>query len=174
MSGGGGGGGELKALKVYLINVLLLNSPKSKFEPPYCFLHFRNCVNLLYIFFMRSFQVYACLFFVSRTVLFNHCESREEGTRNVVAECLGKLTLIDPNRLLGQLQVCSIEALCVCLMGFSVYKTYQLLFNRDLCQRDLDIYPHLNMAVLVYIYVNLWLELDNCLSVAQLVIECCT
>lgn len=32
--------------------------------------------------------------------LYTHCECREEGTRNVVAECLGKLTLIDPaNRL---------------------------------------------------------------------------
>ncbi|XP_049773388.1 cullin-associated NEDD8-dissociated protein 1 [Schistocerca cancellata] len=36
--------------------------------------------------------------------LFRHCECGEEGTRNVVAECLGKLTLIDPGVLLPQLQ----------------------------------------------------------------------
>ncbi|XP_031563225.1 cullin-associated NEDD8-dissociated protein 1-like isoform X2 [Actinia tenebrosa] len=37
-------------------------------------------------------------------LLFSHCESTEEGTRNVVAECLGKLTLVDPVTLLPQLQ----------------------------------------------------------------------
>ncbi|XP_048590232.1 cullin-associated NEDD8-dissociated protein 1 [Nematostella vectensis] len=37
-------------------------------------------------------------------LLFSHCESTEEGTRNVVAECLGKLTLVDPVNLLPQLQ----------------------------------------------------------------------
>ncbi|XP_013401957.1 LOW QUALITY PROTEIN: cullin-associated NEDD8-dissociated protein 1-like [Lingula anatina] len=37
-------------------------------------------------------------------MLFHHCECPEEGTRNVVAECLGKLTLIDPNNLLPELQ----------------------------------------------------------------------
>lgn len=36
--------------------------------------------------------------------LFLHCECSEEGTRNVVAECLGKLTLIDPANLLPKLQ----------------------------------------------------------------------
>lgn len=36
--------------------------------------------------------------------LFRHCECSEEGTRNVVAECLGKLTLIDPVTLLPKLQ----------------------------------------------------------------------
>jgi len=38
------------------------------------------------------------------TQLFNHCECNEEGTRNVVAECLGKLCLICPENLLPQLQ----------------------------------------------------------------------
>ena len=33
-----------------------------------------------------------------------HCECPEEGTRNVVAECLGKLTLIDPAQLLPKLK----------------------------------------------------------------------
>jgi cullin-associated NEDD8-dissociated protein 1 len=37
-------------------------------------------------------------------VLFTHFESVEEGTRNVVAECVGKLTLVDPQTLLGKLQ----------------------------------------------------------------------
>ncbi|XP_046577843.1 cullin-associated NEDD8-dissociated protein 1-like [Haliotis rubra] len=38
------------------------------------------------------------------TMLFNHCECPEEGTRNVVSECLGKLTLIDPGNLLSNLR----------------------------------------------------------------------
>ncbi|KAK3087101.1 hypothetical protein FSP39_001721 [Pinctada imbricata] len=38
------------------------------------------------------------------SMLFNHCECPEEGTRNVVSECLGKLTLIDPASLLGNLK----------------------------------------------------------------------
>lgn len=38
------------------------------------------------------------------SMLFNHCECPEEGTRNVVSECLGKLTLIDPANLLSNLK----------------------------------------------------------------------
>lgn len=39
-------------------------------------------------------------------LLFQNCESEgEEGTRNVVAECLGKLTLIDPYKFLPDLKV---------------------------------------------------------------------
>jgi cullin-associated NEDD8-dissociated protein 1 len=36
--------------------------------------------------------------------LIKHCECKEEGTRNVVAECLGKLTLLDPETLMPKLQ----------------------------------------------------------------------
>lgn len=36
--------------------------------------------------------------------LYRHCECVEEGTRNVVAECLGKLTMIDPAILLPKLK----------------------------------------------------------------------
>ncbi|KAG1706621.1 Cullin-associated NEDD8-dissociated protein 1 [Nymphon striatum] len=38
------------------------------------------------------------------SMLFSHCECNEEGTRNLVAECLGRLTLIDPPTLLPHLQ----------------------------------------------------------------------
>lgn len=36
--------------------------------------------------------------------LFKYCECSEEGSRNVVAECLGKLVLVQPEKLLPQLQ----------------------------------------------------------------------
>ncbi|XP_052260170.1 cullin-associated NEDD8-dissociated protein 1-like isoform X7 [Dreissena polymorpha] len=38
------------------------------------------------------------------SMLFTHCECPEEGTRNVVSECLGKLTLMDPASLLASLK----------------------------------------------------------------------
>lgn len=37
-------------------------------------------------------------------ILIKHCECNEEGTRNVVAECLGKLTLLDPEHLIKNLE----------------------------------------------------------------------
>lgn len=39
------------------------------------------------------------------SLLMNHCQVDEEGTRNVVAECLGKLITMNPNELLPKLQM---------------------------------------------------------------------
>jgi hypothetical protein len=41
--------------------------------------------------------------------LYRHTECEEEGTRNVVAECLGKLCLIRPEELLPKLQVRTVK-----------------------------------------------------------------
>ncbi|XP_040890883.1 cullin-associated NEDD8-dissociated protein 2 [Toxotes jaculatrix] len=38
------------------------------------------------------------------SLLFQNCECQEEGTRNLVAECLGKLTLVNPAQLLPRLK----------------------------------------------------------------------
>lgn len=39
-------------------------------------------------------------------VLIEHCDSTEEGTRNIVAECLGKLCIIEPGRYLSEIVKC--------------------------------------------------------------------
>jgi hypothetical protein len=59
-------------------------------------------------------------------LLFNHCESEEEGVRNVVAECLGKIALIEPEKLVPELKVFGIQSE-QCMLKFI------LLHPRNLC-----------------------------------------
>ena len=58
---------------------------------------YRSCVHC---------TIHVSIFYLCfRDVLFQHFQSGEEGTRNVVAECVGKLTLADPDILLPKLKV---------------------------------------------------------------------
>ena len=59
--------------------------------------------------------------------LYRHTECEEEGTRNVVAECLGKLCLIRPDELLPKLQV---------KYKFFVEGTYDLCYMSDIKTAD--------------------------------------
>lgn len=61
-------------------------------------------------------------------LLFQNCECQEEGTRNLVAECLGKLTFVNASQLLPRLKQ-QLKAGTVCEGG------YQYLHDDDSCKK---------------------------------------
>uniref|UniRef100_A0A8C8SN09 Cullin associated and neddylation dissociated 2 (putative) n=1 Tax=Pelusios castaneus TaxID=367368 RepID=A0A8C8SN09_9SAUR len=63
------------------------------------------------------------------SLLFNHCECAEEGTRNVVAECLGKLALVNPSQLLPRLK----KQLSSGRSWRTMKTLHFMLSNRSLC-----------------------------------------
>eukprot|EP01117_Protostelium_nocturnum_P019172 TRINITY_DN823_c0_g1_i1.p1 TRINITY_DN823_c0_g1~~TRINITY_DN823_c0_g1_i1.p1 ORF type:complete len:1231 (-),score=471.75 TRINITY_DN823_c0_g1_i1:58-3750(-) len=90
--------GNLKHYLPHVVNEIKTNS-KSK----YLLLHslreiiVRQSANPESIAALRSFQDELL------PILFNDCEYEEEGVRNVVAECLGKLALVSPQELVPAL-----------------------------------------------------------------------
>jgi cullin-associated NEDD8-dissociated protein 1 len=55
-------------------------------------------------------------------LLFDNAKSEDDGTRNVVAECLGKLAAVDPKKLIGELE--KHLKVCVCFVVFRFLFTF--------------------------------------------------
>jgi len=75
-------------------------------------------------------------------LLFNNCVNEEEGTRNIVAECLGKLSMIQPNDIIPKLieKIGSTSPLERSTVVTSI--KFSIMENKDLVDKYLA--PHIN------------------------------
>ncbi|XP_058007206.1 cullin-associated NEDD8-dissociated protein 1 [Hevea brasiliensis] len=80
-------------------------------------------------------------------LLFNHCESEEEGVRNVVAECLGKIALIEPAKLVPALKVRTTSAAAFTRATVVIAVKYSIVERPE--KIDEIIYPEISSFLLL-------------------------
>ncbi|KAJ1427075.1 TATA-binding protein interacting [Sesbania bispinosa] len=80
-------------------------------------------------------------------LLFNHCESEEEGVRNVVAECLGKIALIEPVKLVPALKVRTTSAAAFTRATVVIAVKYSIVERPE--KIDEIIYPEISSFLML-------------------------
>eukprot|EP01132_Coremiostelium_polycephalum_P010275 gene10275-12603_t len=90
------------ALDSYL--PFILNEIKSQPKKQYLLLH--SLIETIVKLSQTTIGIKAIIPFLDRILplLFENCVNEEEGTRNIVAECLGKISMISPNELVPKLE----------------------------------------------------------------------
>ncbi|KAL8237397.1 hypothetical protein R6Q59_018478 [Mikania micrantha] len=80
-------------------------------------------------------------------LLFNHCESEEEGVRNVVAECLGKIALIKPSKLVPALKERTTSPAAFTRATVAVAVKYSIVERPE--KVDLVLYPEISSFLML-------------------------
>ncbi|XP_051146886.1 cullin-associated NEDD8-dissociated protein 1 [Andrographis paniculata] len=80
-------------------------------------------------------------------LLFNHCESEEEGVRNVVAECLGKIALIEPRKLVPALKERTLSATAFTRATVVIAVKYSIVERQE--KIDEILYPEISSFLML-------------------------
>ncbi|KAI3810655.1 hypothetical protein L1987_20277 [Smallanthus sonchifolius] len=80
-------------------------------------------------------------------LLFNYCESEEEGVRNVVAECLGKIALIKPSKLVPALKERTTSPAAFTRATVAVAVKYSIVERPE--KIDLVLYPEISSFLML-------------------------
>ncbi|KAK9054826.1 hypothetical protein SSX86_025905 [Deinandra increscens subsp. villosa] len=80
-------------------------------------------------------------------LLFNHCESEEEGVRNVVAECLGKIALIKPAKLVPALKERTTSPAAFTRATVAVAVKYSIVERPE--KIDMVLYPEISSFLML-------------------------